>query len=337
MEKPAEFIYADVPVTAKQAFAATAEARVRQTVKAAIQDYLDQYLNSKGRYHAQLRQTAPFGGNYVTDVSRDPSNEDPFQYNVLLARLWGKLKGNLPAIIISDTGLIPETSGLGNQSAGYNIDEFTSTLATTVLGVMSVEILAAAMSESEASDLGDLLVYILGPLTAINKGYWLRSVRSQDAWEVRLPQVPPSMTGVEHRPMGDDPVDSMWSVTLSLEVDFEGLVHVGIDNELNAAQVMNIFPGWAREGNRLVTTDVQASMYEVPASVRLGVPTPISYQILPYGAQFVSDDPSIAVVDEQNTIRPHRCGTFNVLLIGETPVDKDAAVLATHPVLVEIV
>lgn len=334
--KPDGFIYENVPVTSKQAFAATAEARVRQTVKAAIQNYLDQYLNTRGRYHTQLRQTAPFGGNYITDVSRDPHNEDPFQYNVLLARMWGKLKGNLPAIIISDTGLTPESSGLGNQGPGYLVDSQTQTLSTTVLGTMAVEVLAAAMSESEASDLGDLLVYILGPLTAINKGYWIHSSRAEDRWEVRIPQVPPGLTAVEHRPMGDDPVDVMWSVTLSMEVAFEGLIQVAIPNELNADQQGAIFPSWARQGNHFYTSDVAASIYQVPTLVRLGVPTPISYQVLPYGARFVSDNPVVAVVDEQNVIRPYRCGIFNVLLIGESPADSDASVLATHPVVIDI-
>lgn len=336
MNKPDGFIYENVPVTSKQSFAATAEARVRQTVKAAIQHYLDRYLNSKGRYHAQLQQTAPFGVNYVTDVSRDPGNEDPFVYNVLLARLWGKLKGNLPAIIISDTGFVAESSGLGNEGPGYLIDPWTQTLSTTVLGAMSVEILAAAMSESEASDLGDLLTYVLGPLTAINKGYWIHSSRAEDRWEVRLPQVPPGCTGVEKRPMGDDPVDVMWSVTLSLELQFEGLIQIAIDNELNAAQQDAIFPTWSRQGSTLVTTDVDAAVYDVPATVRLGVPTPISYQILPYGAIFVSDNPGLAVVDEQNVIRPIQCGTFNVLLIGQSPVDGGDPVLATHPVVIDM-
>lgn len=332
MDKPDGFIYENVPVTSKQSFAATAEARVRQTVKSAIQNYLAQYLDSKGRYHTQLRQTAPFGVNYITDVSRDPSNEDPFVYNVLLARLWGKLKGNLPAIIISDTGLIPESSGLGNESPGHIIDPWTQTLSTTVLGAMSVEILAAAMSESEASDLGDLLVYILGPLTAINKGYWIHSSRAEDQWEVRLPQVPPGLTGIEKRPMGDDAVDVMWSVTLSLEVSFEGLIQIAIDNELNEAQQAT----WSHQGGRMFTTDVEASVYEVPEAVRLGVPTPISYQVLPYGARFVSDNPVLAVVDEQNVIRPYQCGTFNVLLLGQSPVDGGDPVLATHPVVINM-
>lgn len=334
--KPDEFIYADVPADTKQSFAATAEARVRQTTKSAIQFYLDAYFNTKGRYRNQLKRTAPFSITYVSDVSNGIS-DDPLRQQVLLARLWERLNAHLPAIIISDGGFDPEPSGLGGVETGFNVDAYTSALAATVMGKMTIEILTAAVDESSASDLADTLTYIFGPLTALNQAWVLRSSRPTDRWEVRLPAFGASASAVQKSNLGEgDSASVMWSSTVTLEVDFEGEVVLGIDNELNVAQQHNIFPSWTQAGSAFQADSLSSSSYQVPAQVRIGVPTPITYQALPYGARFVSDDPNICVVDEQNVIQSFGLGTCNIMLVNAPPVAPKTEILVSHPIEVTI-
>lgn len=327
--KPADYIFSDIPITTKASFSATANARVRQTCKSAIQHYLDSYLNSQGCYRRQLLNTAPFAGIYVTDVG-SAVTDDPLRHQVLLGRLWERLKGQLPAIVISDGGWEPQPIGLGNVETGFNIDGWTSALSTTVLGTMTVEILTAAIDEGGASDLADVLTYILGPLTMLNKAWLIRSNRVEDQWEVRLPKGGPSASPVEKSAIDGDTTSVMWSSTVTLEVEFEGRVSIGIDNELNPAQMDRI----QNDSNFQVDVPLARASYQVPTQVRFGVQTPIQFQTLPYGSRFISDNPRIAIVDDQGCIRATGFGTFNVLLVGKPPVDGLGEILARHAVTV---
>ena len=333
--KPADFIYADVPADTKQSYSATAEARVRQTTKSAVQAYLESYFNSNGRYRNQLKRTAPFSLNYVSDVSNG-IYDDPLRHQVLLARLWERLNGHLPAIIISDGGFEPEASGLGGVEAGFNVDGYTSALAAPVLATMTIEILAAAVDESSAADLADTLTYIFGTMTALNQAWILRSSRPTDRWEVRLPPFGTSASAVQKSALGEGDASSvMWSSTVTLEVAFEGEVVLGIDNELNIQQQRNVFPSWTQTGSTFQANELASSSYQVPAQVRIGVPTPITFQALPYGARFVSDDPTIAIVDEQNVIHSFGLGTCNIMLLSAPPVSAKTEILVSH--VVEVV
>jgi len=323
------YIFADIPVGTKQAVAATAEARVRQTTKSALQWYLDQFFQSDGRYRDILDWTAPFMVSFVTDLTGNSELDDTMFYEIQLARIWSDLREKLPAIIIADTGFTYQQSGLGGQIRGVRINDRQVSSAAPMLATVELDLMTASTDESTTSDLADALTYILGPLTSMVKGWWIYSGRPEDNWEVRLPQVGAAPSGLERRNVGEDTRDSIWTATLTLSVEFEGIVQFGRDCNLhvdtrNAIQNINVpptpsDPSLIGEG----PMDAAFTDYDAPEAVYLGKPHPLTITSMPYFGKFVSDDSRVAIVDDYNVIHPKRLGKFNLMLLDMRPDGKE--------------
>lgn len=328
-EKPEDFIFRAVPKSARQAAVQTAESRVTQTVKSALQEYLERFFSVKGRYRDQLKLTAPYSIQYETGLSaRDV--DDPTIYELQLARLWKDLSKKLPCILIIDQEFKYEISGLGGIASSTFLSRETSSIELKMDCSITLLVKVAAMDETTASDLRDLLVYIFGPLTILNKSHLVHSTRPQDRWEVRLPQNFDPI-GLERRNVDGSNHDSFWEAGVELTVDFEGSIDIAFDNQTQLAQIAEwhegmIPNGFDEDGTMTFvpapgTPDVDS--ITVPETVRLGHPTPIRVDWMPVNAAFVSDNPRNAIVDEKLMIIPKRIGGFNIHLMdfGKTPAE----------------
>jgi hypothetical protein len=321
-----DYIFEDIPATQERAVARAAEARVRMTTKAVVQNYIDQYLGQHGKYRTQLEMSAPFVVSYFTNLSGRAQDDDPTIYNVQLARIWKGLRQKLPAIIIADTGFRAMPSGLGGLSGGFRLGGFESVQQSVMTGPVSLEILTAAMDETTASDLADILAYIFGPLTAFNHAWELSTGNPEDAWVVRLPQGGiESAAGMDRRNLTEDPVDSFWSSTGQLTVEFDGIVSNRILNDANVDQIETILRGPPESSGVTIPPDGKPIAdsalvnYTVASEIVLGSAVPIEVFGLPWFARFISDNDRIAVVDERNFVQPRRPGVFNLLLVDFRP------------------
>lgn len=323
--KPDDYIFEDVPVQQERIVSRTAEARVRLTTKSAVQKYIENYLSVDGKYRHQLELTQPYMVSYYTNLSGRAQEDDPTVYNVQLARMWKGLKQKLPAILIADTGFESQSPGLGGLLPGYRVDGFDVVQQTATMGPVSLQILTAAMDETTAGDLADVLTFIFGPLTIFNHGWILTSGNPEDSWEIRLPQGGVKPESLERRNITEDPVDSFWTASLSLEVDFEGIVSNRIPKDSNVDQVETILRGAPQKGSLVVPPDGQSIEdsylveYSIAETIRFGAGYPIQVVGIPWYARFVSDDERIAVVDENNVVRPRRAGSFNLMLVDFRP------------------
>lgn len=322
-EKPNDFIFKAVPRASKQATSQVAETRVTATVKSAIQEYLDRFFCPTGCYRKQLKMAAPYSIQYETGISGSDNSTDPTVYNLQVARLWGELRKKLPCIIIIDKGFTYSISGLGGISSSRSISSFTSAVSMKIDATVKVALEVAANDETTCSDLRDLLVFILGPLTIFNKSHLIHSLRPQDHWEIRLPQAFEPQ-GLERKAITDDTKDGFWSSGVEFDVEFEGTIELGFDNQTQLITISEFHEGMIPDGFRqsdgsltfkLSDNAVSSEGIYVPSSVNLGVPTPIGATWLPAQAVFLSDNPKIAIVGDNNVIIPKRLGVCNIHLM----------------------
>lgn len=316
--KPEGYIFKAIPKGIKEASAQTAQARVTQTVKSAIQDYLEQYLSPTGIYRNQLKLTAGFSIQYETGISFGDS-DDPSIYAVQLARRWQELRMKLPAILIIDAGFNYINSGLSGLSDSAVIGRSTSAVYTKLDCSLPIKVLVGAIDETTCSDLRDILVYIFGTLTNVNRAHLIMSKRPEDSWEIRLP-LNFTPEALDHNKIGDDPKDSMYSTGIEIVPEFEGTIQVGIEKQVQPElyQIHEMhegeIPSGLYENGQLFSIDngprVQIT---VPEIVYLNSPTMIAAPSMPAEAYFASDDPKIALVDGYK-ILPKRPGTFHLYL-----------------------
>jgi len=327
-EKPEDFIFNAIPRSKREAVAADAEARVTETVKGALQSYLSLFLAPDGIHRRLLNLTAGFSVQFETRIRGARDSEDPTIFDVQLAKYWGDLRQRLPCIILVDTGFEYENPGLGGITDSWPININTSSVQLTMLANVPMDLQIAAMDETTCGDIRDILVYILGPLSHVNKGHVVRSKRPEDKWEVRIPlDFQPS--GLERRAVNNDPKDGMWTTTISLTPVFEGLIRVGFANQIHP-EMHKIISGFDERipiGFRLDTGQAvplseapSIDMIKVPSTVRLSQHAVIEAPWIPARASFITDNPRIALIDQRTgAIIPKRLGDVAVKLIQESP------------------
>lgn len=327
-QKPDDFIFTAVPRSKREAVAKDAEARVTETVKSAIQSYLSLFLAPEGIHRRLLNLTAGFSVQFETRIKGARDEEDPTVFEIQLQKYWTELRQRLPCILIVDSGFEYENPGLGGITDSWPVNINTSSVQLTMLAKVPIELRIAAMDETTCGDIRDILVYILGPLSHINKGHVIRSKRPEDKWEVRLPlDLQPS--GLERRTLPEDQKDSLWTTTISLTPVFEGLIHVGFDNQVHPDLHLlgSGFDSRDPVGFRLDTGQAvplssapALANIRVPETIRLSQNAVIDAQWIPARASFISDNPRIALIDQRTcSIVPKRLGTFAVKLVQETP------------------
>jgi len=314
-----------------------------------MQSYLSRYFDHDGTHRKQLQLTAGFTVNYETRISGPRDNEDPSVYEVQLARYWQELRQRLPAILIVDTGFERTPAGLGGITDSIQINATTSKVELAMIATVPIELQVASMDETTCGDLRDALMYIFGVLTHLNKGHVIRSDRPEDRWEVRIPLTETS-SGLERRNITDDPKDSFWSTTVGLDIVFEGLSTIGFDRQIQEATLpdgtkigIGVGPGTANrsgilyevadiysgidplgfrmsDGRLVPLADSQPSIDAifVPEEINLHQSAPIEADWIPAWAEFVSDNPKIALIDPATcTIHPKRPGSFTIHLMDQ--------------------
>lgn len=318
-EKPEDYIFHTIPRSKRQAAARAAETRVTLTVKNAIQEYLSRYLSADGRYRDQLKQTAPYTIQYETGLSG--SMDDPTVHEVQLARLWQDLRQKLPCIMIMDGKFEYHNPGLGGFTGSSWLTARTAKVDLKIEVSMELNIQVAALDETTCGDLRDMLVYILGPLTYVNK-HLIRSDNAADDWEIRLP-TNFDVLEMSGKKMPSDSHDSFYTAGVTLEVDFEGKVGIGFANQLQQIQIQEFHEGmipngFSGEDGSLTFATLSGypdnSAIVVPEIVNLGVPAPIEAQWLPANARFTSEDPRMGLVNEDCEVISKRLGTFKLNL-----------------------
>jgi hypothetical protein len=274
-------------------------------------------MNADGPRRRQIQQTAPFAVQFVTDVTGAADPDDPLVIQTQLARLWTSLREQLPCIIIIDSSYQPRVSGLGGLEQGRRIPapngkDTETIIVQTIHATVGISLMIGANTESDASNLSDLLNYVLGPLTHFNRGHVISPGRPTDRWEVRLP-LHYDMAGLERRNLGEDQRDSMWSTSINMEVQFEGEISHGMHHPADP---------FIRDlaGGDLYTRSSTLNVY-APSSISLRQHVPLRVENLPVSAYLITDDPRVAIVDDNLILHPKKPGTCKLLILRDSSSD----------------
>jgi hypothetical protein len=327
--KPDDFVFEEIPLGPAQAQVHSARTRATQLTKAAIQAYLQQYFDDSGQYRDQIRAIAPQVVQYETGITGTARQDDSSVYTLQLARFWPNLQQKLPCFIIVDTSFQMNSTGLGGSVMGHDFGAYQG-VSIRMDATVGITIEIAANDETTAADLRDVLSLVLGPLTTVNRAHVQRPADPTASWEVRLP-LRFETQGLERRQIPSDQLDSFWSTTIILDVDFEGVAVLKSDNPDNilkndVSTEVNYDPFYDN------AEDIEPSVslnISVPSVVYLGHQAQIHAAYVPYRSMFLSDNPNVLLVQDE-TLIPRRLGTCNILLVNSL-----GTLLESYPITVE--
>jgi hypothetical protein len=337
-EKPTSFIYRDIPRTTAEAVQHTAFDESLVLVKSAIQAYLEKFFSKDGEFRPLVESVSPTISQFVTDLRLPLPGDypDPTKYRIQIARMWQGLKQRLPCIIISETGWdrqssltdiagglsLPSTEDGGPQHAPLWLSNF-------LMG--SVDVLVGSQDEHTTGQIASQLINIFGPLKEYTKSTILgpQSLTGGSTWEVRLPMTY-SIGARERINIGDDPVDSIWAATITMDnVHFEGLT--AITTVAPVPYSPDVSPNEPADRPDFPDTEIV-----VQSPVKLGRVQPFRVVNERYNAVIYSDDPRIALIRDKMII-PKKTGTFNIVVANGNQAGLEPTVYATQQVEVTII
>lgn len=196
---------------------ATADRAVTIT-KAAVQKYINSFLDPKGKYRGFLEATSsPAGLQFVTDISYDDEMKaDPNKRKTHLARFFAENTGRLPCVLIIDQGLENVDPGISAIMQGFQHGGmFRSRVA--FMAKINVSIMVATLQQEDTDVLGSMMVNIMGVLSDVI-GHTINE--HGEKWVVRIPLVlnPGQISNV---PVEGDTKTQIWTRNLDLTFEYE--------------------------------------------------------------------------------------------------------------------
>jgi hypothetical protein len=191
-------------------------------VKSSIQGYIDSFLNPMGKNRKFLTSSmSPVGLQFVTDLTYDEQMKvSPNLRKTYLARFFAENIGRLPSVLIIDTGIEIQESGLNELvSAKRNIDGSWEGQLLSLLKV-SISITVATLSEEDTSTLSTLITMMFNPLATVVNNCILHDEGS--SWEVRLPLAGLTLGQASSVNIEGDTKTTVWTRSLDLACEFEG-------------------------------------------------------------------------------------------------------------------
>ena len=333
--KPPDFIYQDIPRSTAEAVQQNAYEESLNLVKSAIQHYLYQFFSPTGKYRRLVESVCPTVGQFITDIRipRPGDDIDPTKYKIQIQRMWQGLRQRLPCIIISETGWTQQNS-LSNIAGGISVPGTDGMqrsplwLSNFLMG--SIEILVGSKDSHTTGQITSQLINIFGSLRELTKESILKpqTYTGGSTWEVRLP-MNQDIGARERINIGDDPIDSIWTATISLDnVHFEGLTP--IDMVAAVPEEPDVAANDPVDDSTFPETQIIVS-----SPVRLGRVQPFRVLNERYNAIIYSDNMKIAIV-RNYTIIPRKTGTFNIVVADGNSIGLTTRIFKTLAVTVSI-
>jgi hypothetical protein len=317
---PDAFVYSSIPKTKSRAVSRHALGRGILTTKAAIQKYIANFLDSDGPYRALLEMEAPIIKQYIADKTFEADYEDRSKRQLLLARFFNSIKESLPTILIMETSVVYESSGLGEYYRTYAIDENTYVVTLHMILKVTVDLILGAQDQETHGLLTGALTLMFGPLRNI-VGSSISSPHAGQEWEVTLPHrmTLPTAAGTN---IGDDPVDQVWTGNVSLEdVRFEGFTTF---QYMLGAHHPNPFDPRSI-GFDPDPTLTYPTVIEAPSRMRLRESARVVIRRRRPDSKVFLDRPDLAGIDLKTmTLRPKRLGDVTIYVVDQGYVSGDS-------------
>lgn len=288
---------------------------IKTIVKAAIQRYIESFMDAQGGNRKLFEAITKMGLQYVTDRSFDPAS-DPSLRKTQIARLFEQVRQELPCILIMDS------------SFEYNMMNFTGIDKAWIHGTewygrihisrtLKIMVVAGTRDQSSADFLHGLLSVLFGELRFLADGNALRGNRNNgETWCMTMGN--PQLGKVNQNKVSSDPKDTIWFFDIEIpDILFED--HLTIKQPIYIPElgegVMNP-PG--------ALGDV-APIIHFPNSIPINEPTQLMIDLFQPDVQevFISN-PNIAVYDPHTRIiTARRIGKFKIQVMRYRKLDRD--------------
>lgn len=310
------FIYKNISKNVQQAVAHEPLARAVLITKASIQKYIASFLDTKGYNKPLLQCEAPIVQQYVTDKSLEADWNNTSKRHIFLARLFSKLKEHLPTILIAESAIVYEPSGLGDWFRSQQLSDGKLTVSVDLHLTLTINIIVGAHDEETHSILVGALTLMFGPLRRLAGGDFFRCPTPGTNYEVKMPInfVPPIP---EPLTLGDDPTDRAWIGTFTMDnVRYEGVsileYEIGKHMPDPFAGLMSWWPDVYDLSARFPVRIV------APNRVRLGQSVRVFIERRRPNSRVFLDKPALASINLSTmTLRPKRLGAVTIYVVDE--------------------
>ena len=283
--------------------------------KAAIQNYIDSFLNPNGVNRGYIAtSSSPVGLQFVTELTYDDEMKaDPNLRKVYLARFFAENVGRLPSVLIIDSGVEYIDTGINDLTfAKYHADGIWEGHLTSQLKI-TLSVTTATLSEEDTDTLSMILTTIFGPLPAVVNGFILSQPDAR--WEVRLPMSGIALGQGSSIAIEGDTKTSVWTRALDFTCEFETHIVMKLPSqkvELPVEVSVNLLPKFLN----------LAEDQELP----LGYPYPLFIDFMRPDYTLRVSDPTIATVSMSPpwVLSPRKQGRALLLVI--TPTGEPLAV-----------
>lgn len=330
---PSGFANRPKPRSALTASSFDSHDRVVSIAKAALQSYIQSFLDTTGQNRVLTKAVSGQALQFVTDRSLQDS-PDPNLKPTQLARMYNDIRQKIPAIMIIDGGIDWEEPGLGGGLERVSMLNGKWQGWYTIFARINVVVAAVAMDPETCSTLQNVLSIFFKQLRVEAGGSLMSSKDPAHHWEVRLP-INFSSTVNQPSNVSDDPKDAIWASSIELELQVEDVFV--IEREVTRVVVDDPVVG-SLDGHPSYTPTIDA-----PDSVQAGSgPFMLIVNWFdPTRHRLALSDGTRASLDlESMMITPHQPGSFSIMVLdtkqdqGTAPAPWAKKVIASHTVTV---
>lgn len=285
------FYHKRAPETPAEAVTETPRGKDIGVTKAVLQRYIQRWLTPDSAHRRLLESYSPRSANFVlnrpaarnvhVDTSFSWETDDATERKVQVARFMTKLKERYPAVLIVDGGFRNRPAGLGDIQGGRVVGGTVVDYDLVTSLVISVEIIVAALDESTCSDLALLVSSIFGsPLRRFGGGNHLTDSDQGTSYQIVVNNLEVSFGALSRENINEDPVDSKWSCTASLEIGYEAIGSIRAQLPIRQGDTRLTDEGGAQGADENYGARNAAGNLEIngPTSVRMG--QRVEYNIL---------------------------------------------------------
>jgi len=210
---PTGYLNRKVAQSVQEAVQSQSVDHIKTIVKAAIQRYIESYMNVQGGNRDLFAIISKLGLQYITDQSFDPLS-DPTLRKVQLARLFEQLHQEMPAILIMDSAFNYVPMNFTGLDAAW-IKDGQWYGRVQIFRELVISVVAATRDQSTTDFLHGLLSVLFGEMTFLGGGTLMTgNANDGETWVMTMGN--PKLGTVEKTAVTEDPKDKIYSFSIEI-------------------------------------------------------------------------------------------------------------------------
>lgn len=326
---PSGYLNRKIAQSSQEALAQYTADSVKTIVKAAIQRYIESFMNRDGENRKLYEAITQMGLQFITDKSFDAASDQTLR-KTQLARLFEQIRQELPCILIMDSNFEYVPANFTGLDKTWTQNQVWYG-AIQIVRNLSIMVVAGTRDQSSTDMLHSLLSVIFGELRFLGGGTLIRGNRDiGENWSITLGT--PRLGKVTQNRVPEDPKDTIWFFDIEVgDIIFDDRIVIKVP--LASAQ---LGPGVVNPDGFL--GDV-APIINFPATIPINQPQQVMINYFQPTIQkvFISD-PNIAVYEpDTRMVTARKLGTFQIQIMRPRLPQTNPPVGSTQSAVYEVV